>query len=691
MSDLYCDLETFSPVNLFDFGTHAYAEEAEIMLFAYAMGDDEPTVLDFTEPNFYWQGTELSKMLKDPKITTMWQNGDMFDNIILKHVLGFELPPERMHDTQVQALAHGLPSSLDMLCGVFQLDEDTAKQKDGKRLINLFCKPRPANQKLRRATRETHPEQWKLFIEYAKHDILAMRELHKKMPMWNMEIPFEQRLWALDQTINKRGFAVDTEFAAKALAVTEKEKEIKNARLFELTEGLVEKGSQRERLLNYVTDTLGADIANLQAATIDKLLKDPQTAGDLREVLQIRKDVGGTSTSKYQTLLGAVSKDGRLRGTLKYNGASRTGRWSGRVFQPHNLPRPSLDQEVIDQGIEDIMNGCADILTDDIAALTTSTIRSCIVAPEGKKLVVSDLSNIEGRVAAWLAGEEWKLEAFRVFDGGTGHDLYKLSYARSFHVEPEDVDKKKRQIGKVQELALGYAGGVGAFCTFADAYEMNLDELADAAYELIPSKIKAAANSYWGYCLKEGRPTYDLDRRTFVTCDSLKRMWRDAHPAIVGYWDAMNCAAISAVADQGKVYEAGMIKFFAKGSWLRMVLPSGRALVYCNPYIKEGQLGYYGTNPLTKQWCRQRTYGGKLFENACQAVARDVMAVNMENIENLGYEIVLSVHDELITETPDDPGFYEGTLSRLLAANPAWAEGLPLAASGFEAYRYRKD
>ena len=687
---LYCDLETYSTVDI-KAGAHAYAEAAEIMLFPYALGDGEPVVLDFTDPDFAFRDSALYQLLDDPDNITVWQNGDMFDNIILKHVLGFMLPPERILDTKVQAFAHGLPGNLEALCQVFELPDDIAKIKDGKRLIQQFCKPRPANHKLHRATKETHPKDWARFKEYAKNDITAMRAVHKLMPSWNTDLPDEKELWALDQKINNRGFAVDVELATKTIAASDREKEIKNARVCELTKGVVEKGSQREKLLDYVNDVLDVGIENLQASTIDHILKS-ELGDDARELLQLRKDVGGTSTSKYKTLLKSVSSDNRLRGTLQLYGASRTGRWAGRVIQPQNFPRPTLPQTEIDQGIEAMLGGYEDIIVDDITAFALSAVRSCIVAPEGRKLVVSDLSNIEGRVAAWLAGEKWKLKAFSDFDGGTGHDLYKLSYAHSFKVEPGDVDKEKRQIGKVQELALGYAGGVGAFCTFADAYGMNLDDLADAAYELIPQTVKSAANSYWGLRIYQKQDTYDLTQRTFVTCDSLKRMWREAHPAITSYWAEMNIAAMSAVQNEGKVFTAGRLKFFCVGSWLRMVLPSGRSVVYVQPYIKDDSLGYHGTNSITKRWERQSTYGGKLFENACQAVARDVMAANMPIIENSGYEILLSVHDELITETDDNYNdFTERELSHLLSRVPDWAKGLPLAAGGFEAKRYRKD
>lgn len=691
-SFLYCDLETYGTENLFKAGPHKYAESAEILLFAYALGNDKPTVVDFTKSGFDFKKTQwwLHNYLVNARTTTIWHNGAKFDRVILKHVLGIDIPMKRLHDTMVQAYSHGLPGSLDNLCEIFKLSDDLTKMKEGRRLINLFCKPRPKNHKLDRATHKTHPKDWTLFKKYAGQDIISMRELHQKMPMWNLNLEHEKELWHLDEKINNRGFRVDIEFAKKAIVITEAAKAVKNEQVDILTFGSVEKGTQRNALLEYINDNFDAGLDDLQASTIERMVNLPNINPELKELLNLRRAVSSTSVSKYTSLIGAVSSDGRLRGTLQYCGASRTGRWAGRLFQPHNLPRPTLKQEEIDWGIRAVMGGYEDIIVEDVLEFTQSAVRGCIIASEGKKLVVSDLSNIEGRVAAWLAGEEWKLKAFYDFDKGIGEDLYKLAYARSFNIEPEDVDKDKRQIGKVMELALGYQGGVGAFLTFVDTYKLNLEELTEAAYPLLPKRLKAESNSHWGFSLKENN-TYDLDQRTFVTCDSIKRMWREAHPNIVNYWGHINNAAISAVKYEGSVVHAGMLKFYRKGEWLRMVLPSGRALCYASPSIKEGALRYYSINPFNKKWCRTASYGGKLFENACQAVARDVMAANMPPIEKDGYKIILSVHDEILTETENGIAFNEIRLSELLATNPEWAEGLPLAAGGFEAYRYRKN
>ena len=282
------------------------------------------------------------------------------------------------------------------------------------------------------------------------------------------------------------------------------------------------------------------------------------------------------------------------------------------------------------------------------------SIRGCIIASPKRKLVVADLSNIEGRVLAWLGKEQWKIEAFEAYDRGAGPDLYKLAYAKSFGKRPEDVTKDERQIGKVQELACGYQGGLGAFNTMSSAYGLQFSD--DRVREIV-------------------------------------RAWRQAHTQTVSLWYEAEEMAILATGAPGRTYytNAGRIGFRRDKGWLRMLLPSGRSLCYPSPKVEDGKLSYMGIDQYTRKWDRLPTYGGKLIENACQAVARDVLARGMLAAEAAGYEIVLSVHDEIIAETPDTDEYTVDQLAAIMATPPAWAEGLPLAAAGFEASRYRKD
>jgi len=692
MKIIFLDLESYCEVPI-THGTHAYAEKAKVMLVAYAGEEGPVRVLDLTARDendaIAAELHSLTQVLMNPDTTIVMHNGGMFDRTVLRHALGIDLPIERIHDTMVRALAHGLPGSLGVLCEVFKLSEEQAKDKRGKELINLFCKPRPVSSKIRRASRETHPKEWAEFIDYAKSDIISMRVLYEKLPRWNYQGK-ELALWHLDQKINDRGFQVDLELAKGAVRAVDKAQAVLSKRTKELTSGEVSNATQRDAMLAHILNAYGVALPDLTSSTLDRRVQDPDLPWALRELLAVRAQASTSSTSKYKALLNAVSSDGRMRGTLQFCGASRTGRWAGRTFQPQNLPRPTLKQEEIDHGIEALKLDCADLITSNVMALTSACIRGCIVAPAGRKLVVSDLSNIEGRDAAWLAGEHWKLDAFRSFDAKTGHDLYKLAYAKSFGVNPGDVTKDQRQVGKVQELALQYEGGVGAFLTFAALYRIDLDKLADDAWDAIPSRILTEASSFWDWAVKN-RKTLGLSQRAFVTCDSLKRMWRAAHPAISSYWKELEHAAIQAVQSPGVSFPCRKLTLRRDGAWLRMILPSGRAVCYASPKVEDGKLSYAGVDQYSRKWGRLKTYGGKIFENACQAVARDVMTENMPHIEKTGYDLLLTVHDELITEAPDTAEFSVARMNALLATPPPWAPDIPLAAGGFEGYRYRKD
>ncbi|AXY33948.1 DNA polymerase I [Yersinia pseudotuberculosis] len=689
---LWLDLETYSETPIRN-GTHAYAANAEIMLIAWAIDDGPVSVHEFTEPKNL--PVPLCTALRDGE-TLVYAHNSQFDRTVLRtHLKSYKWPNvaardvTRWRDTMVKALAHGLPGSLSDLCDILGVAQDKAKDKAGKALIQLFCKPRAKNSAIRRATKQTHPEEWKRFIDYAGLDIEAMREIDKKLPVWNYQSN-ELALWHFDQRINDRGVQMDTVLAEAAVSAVEIEQKRLAVRTQDLTDNEVQAATQRDVLLKHIVEAFGVTLPDMQASTIQRRVSDPDLPIELRELLAIRLQASTTSTSKYKTLLKGVSKDGRLRGTLQFCGASRTGRWAGRLFQPQNLPRPVLDQETIDTGIEALKAGCADLLFDNVMELISSALRGCIVAPEGKKLVVSDLSNIEGRALVWLSGEEWKLQAFRDYDAGTGHELYMLAYARAFNISPDNVDKIQRQIGKVMELGLGFGGGVAAFLTFALVYGLDLDGLAKAALPNVPASIQREAQSWYKASVKQKR-TYGLSEQVFIACDSLKRMWRNAHPKTVSFWYEIEDTVRRAIAAPRQTFTCRKLKIRRDGSWLRIQLPSGRAVCYPGIRIDEGKISYMGINSYSRKWQRLKTYGGKLTENVTQAAARDVMANNMPLIEASGYEITLTVHDEVLTEAPDTEQFTSDKLSELLATNPEWALDLPLSAGGFEAYHYRKE
>ncbi|EAO4982281.1 DNA polymerase [Salmonella enterica] len=686
MQKLWLDLETFSEIPIKN-GIHVYAEGVEIMLFAWATDEGPVNVHDLTAD--YNLPTRLLTALSDESVL-IYAHNSHFDRTVLRHAHP-RLAPDvtRWRDTMVQALAHGLPGALGALCEVLGVPQDKAKDKEGKSLIQLFCKPRPKNSKLRRATSKTHPEEWRRFVAYAGLDIEAMREVYKRLPKWNYQ-GTELTLWHRDQQINDRGVCMDVQLAQAAIEAVDLEQKRLAKRTQVMTDGEVQAATQRDALIKHIVESYGVELPDMQRSTLERRITDPDLPTAVKELLAIRLQASTTSTSKYKSLMKGVSSDGRLRGTLQFCGASRTGRWAGRLFQPQNLPRPSLEQEQIDEGIEALKAGCADLLFDNIMELTSSALRGCIMAPEGKKLVVSDLSNIEGRKLAWLAGEQWKLDAFREYDEGTGPDLYKLAYARAFNISPDDVDKYQRQIGKVMELGLGFGGGVAAFLTFALVYGLDLDELANAALPNIPRDVIREAKNWYDESVKR-KSTYGLSERVFIACDSLKRLWRRAHPATCDFWYQLERTVRAAIATPQKTLYCGYLKIRRDGAWLRIQLPSGRALCYPSPSIEKGNITYQGINSYSRKWQRLKTYGGKLVENVTQAAARDVLAGNMPLIEDAGYSIVLTVHDEVICEAPDTDDFNDKALSALLSTNPEWAPDIPLNAGGFEAYHYRKE
>lgn len=682
---IFVDIETYSETPI-KYGTAKYAESAELLLFAWSVDDASPKLWDATRDAM---PAELHALLTGDDILVA--HNAAFEQAVLDHVLPFQIDPKRWRCSMAKAYAHSLPGSLDTLSEILELPQDQAKQKAGRQLVRLFCIPPAKNLKRARATRHTHPKEWEEFCQYCAQDVTAMVQVWNRIPSWNYR-GAELDLWHLDQAINRHGVLMDTELARASIRAVGLAQKNLAARTVELTGGAVQAATQRDKLLAHLLAEYGVDLPDLTKSTLERRIEDQSLPWALRELLLVRLQASTASTAKYQTILNYTSSDSRLRYSLQFCGAGRTGRWAGRGPQFQNMPRPTLRQSDIDFGIEALKADCEDLLFDNVMLLTSSAIRGCIRASEGKKLVVADLSNIEGRGLAWLGREKWKLKAFADYDAGIGHDLYKLSYGRSFNVDPANVTKDQRQVGKVQELALGYEGGVGAFLTFALAYNLDLEDMAAQGAAGIPKDIWEEARGMLEWTKKRRRSTFGLSDQAFMVCDSFKRGWRRGHPNVVALWAAVADAVRQAIMHPGVTYEANMLKIRRDKTWLRVRLPSGRYLCYPSPEVAEdGQISYMGVNQYSRKWSRIKTYGGKLVENITQAFARDIMAANMPAAEAAGYEIVLTVHDEIICEAPDDPAFNHEHLASILATVPAWAPGLPLAAAGFEDYRYKKD
>ena len=734
MTDLlYLDFETFSEADLKKVGSYAYAEHptTEVLICTYAFDDEPVQVWDCTDgsdmPGDLHRA--LRRLVKpNSRIKMVWHNGSMFDRLIMKHCWDFDIPVSNTIDTMIWAFRHALPGSLDALCEVLGVSADNAKDKRGKALIKRFSKPTPKNYKIRRYTAETHPDEWALFIKYAVSDITAMREVFHKLPRWgNSE--FEDRVLELDQLINDRGFFVDTALAEAAVAAVEKYK----AQLQEEAQRKYGGSLTGKDFLPILRELAPAHrIHNAQKSTLNDLLADDDLPDDARAIIEMRLGAASTASTKYNPLLLGRSSDDRRRGCLQYGGAKRTLRWAGKGFQPQNLARGYYHDDELDKGISALLKGRAH-RRFDVAKLTASTVRSCIIPEAGYKFVVADYSNVEGRGLAWLAGEETALDTFRA-----GLDIYCVTAGKMFGMDPDDIKKnfkEIRQIGKACELGLGYEGGVGAFVTFAKNLGLDLIEMAKTMDGTFPDHIWAAtARGYeWARIQeakrpprpgeKDDRPSYILDKKVWRTCDAIKRMWRESHPETVTFWRDLKDGILAAVRNPGREFWAGAhlrrngerairiwrtVEFDSSGRkvpgwWLCMELPSGRILSYPGIGVsvtketdEDGRVNtnvrikYQGENQLTRQWTTLHTHGGKACENLVQALCRDLLAYAMINVEGGGYPIVLSVHDELVCETPDAPEYNVAELERLMCELPEWAEGFPLVAEGQELKRYAK-
>ena len=733
MSYLFLDFETFSEADLKKVGSYAYAEHptTEVLICTYAFDDEPVQVWDCTDgsdmPGDLHRA--LRRLVKpNSRIKMVWHNGSMFDRLIMRHCWGFDIPVSNTIDTMIWAFRHALPGSLDALCEVLGVSADNAKDKRGKALIQRFSKPTPKNYKMRRYTAETHPDEWALFIKYAVSDITAMREVFHKLPRWgNSE--FEDRVLELDQLINDRGFKVDVALAEAAIEAVEKHK----AQLQEEAQRKYGGSLTGKDFLPILRELAPAHrIHNAQKSTLNDLLADDDLPDDARTIIEMRLGAASTASTKYSPLLLGRSSDDRRRGCLQYGGAKRTLRWAGKGFQPQNLARGYYHDDELDKGISALLKGRAH-RRFDVAKLTASTVRSCIIPEAGHKFVVADYSNVEGRGLAWLAGEETALDTFRA-----GLDIYCVTAGKMFGMDPDDIKKnfkEIRQIGKACELGLGYEGGVGAFVTFAKNLGLDLIEMAKTMDGTFPDHIWAAtARGYeWARIQeakrpphpgeKDDRPSYILDKKVWRTCDAIKRMWRESHPETVAFWRDLKDGILAAVRNPGREFWAGAhlrkngeraIRIWrtvetdssgrkVPGWWLCMELPSGRILSYPGIGVsvtketdEDGRVNtnvrikYQGENQLTRQWTTLYTHGGKACENIVQALCRDLLAYAMINVEGGGYPIVLSVHDELVCETPDTPEYTVAELEKLMCALPEWAEGFPLVAEGAEMKRYAK-
>lgn len=687
---LFLDFETFSATPIAR-GLDVYFRdpEAEIMLGQWAVGPRPVTIHDFTEDPII--PAELEDALLDERVQIIAHKAD-FERGALHHMWKMELPEDRFFCTMACALAHSLPGGLALLADVLKCTAKIA----GKDHINLFCKPAPKKQKLRRATRETHPKEWEEFKVYAGQDVGSCREVYHALPKRNYTGE-HRRFWFVDQQVNQRGFAVDTELATAAVELLKDDKQKQDSRVQELTWNEekqapeLHSANQRDKLMLHLCREYGVMLESMQADVLAEALEDDRLPEPVKELVRIRISTAMASTAKFSKLLLAAGPDDRLRGTLQYCGASRTGRHSGKIFQPQNLRRPTMKQGEIDYLTDLIKLRDPEGITmlSDLREACSNIMRGLIVAPPGRKLVVSDWSGIESRVLAWLAGEQWVLDVSVEADEGRGKDLYIHTVARAYGKALEEIDSYLRQQGKGMVLSLGYEGGVAAFISIAAAYGLDLDLLGRMAVDILPFEYMQRARDTYQWALKKDK-TYGLPAHVYVACDAIKLSYRDANSNIRDQWKQYKEAFALCTMYAGEKVETGRCLFQRRGNWLMIELPSGRTLMYPSPRVHHGgQLSYMGQ--VNKQWVRIKTYGGKIAENITQAVSNDVLRASLLSTADDGFECVLHVHDEIVNEQDENDDYHN--LARLdahMRRRLSWSTGLPLHTAGWEGPRYHK-
>ncbi|MCC0658551.1 hypothetical protein IC175_18545 [Clostridioides sp. ES-S-0123-01] len=652
MRTLSIDIETYSDLDIKKVGVYRYVDSTnfEILLFAYAFDEEEVRVIDLVNdeelPN------EVIEALKDNTIIKSAFNAN-FERIAISKFLGIDLKPDEWSCTMIKALTLGLPGSLDSVSKALKFNEDKQKMKEGKSLIQYFCKPCKATKTNKGRTRNLpihDMEKWNKFKEYCKQDVVVEREIRNKLSKYKTT-ERENKLWYLDQIINDTGIRVDTQLIENAIECDKRYTEKLTKEAIEIT-GLNNPNSPAQ-LKKWLSDKSGFEVTSLTKESIPEILKQVEDENVIR-VLELRKLMSKTSIKKYEAMKLAKGNDNRVRGLLQFYGANRTGRWAGRLVQVQNLPQNHIEdldlaRNLLKEGDFDLI----ELLYDSVPDVLSQLIRTAFIPSEGHRFIVSDFSAIEARVIAWLAGEKWRLDVFN-----SHGKIYEASASQMFKIPIESIKKGDplRQKGKISELALGYGGSIGALISMG-AIKMGLDE-----DELQP----------------------------------LVTTWRNANPNITKFWWDVDKAAKKAIKDRTIVEFQHGIKFIYNPGVLFIELPSGRRLSYLRPKIEPhttfsgDKITYEGMEQTSKQWKRVDTYGPKLVENIVQATARDCLREAMFNVTDAGYDIVMHVHDELVLDVDKKYGSLE-EVNRIMGKEISWAKGLPLKADGYECDYYKKD
>ena len=667
MHTLNIDLETYSSVDIKKAGAWKYIDspDFEILLFSYSLDGATPVNVDFAQGEVL--PPQIAELITSPDcIKRAWNAA--FEWGCLSKYIGKPLPPEQWRCTMVHSLYAGYPASLDAAGRALGLPEDKRKLNTGKALIRYFCvpcKPTKANGGRTRNYPHHDPDRWKLFREYNDGDVITESEIGKRLG--NIVVPdFVQKEWETDLMINYRGVAVDMDMVHGALGIGATVKQRLMHEAMNITG--ISNPNSLPQLKKWLETEIDDEVASLNKETVSTLLSREDNSQEVQRMLEIRQELGKTSTKKYDAIETAVCSDGRVRGLLQFYGANRTGRWAGRLVQVQNLPRTyteplELARELVKGRKEDALRFIYGSVPDTLSQL----IRTAFVAAPGHCFIDADFSAIEARVISWLAGEEWRLEVFR-----THGKIYEASASQMFGVPLELIKKGNpeyalRQRGKVAELALGYQGGVPAMRQMDTGHQ--LDDLTDAEVKDIVTR------------------------------------WRATNKRIRDLWYKVDGAAVQVVQNGGNVGVNGLIisrefDYAQNRDYMTILLPSGRKLYYIDPQIGVNKwdnpsISYMGIQQSNKQkggnkWQRIETYGGKLVENIVQAIARDCLALSIERLKAAGYNVVFHIHDEVVIECEKDKASLDDVV-RIMSEPIPWALDLPLGADGWIGEFFKKD
>ncbi len=706
---VFWDTETRSKVGIHE-GLDRYAREAECTLLTWCVDDGPVKLHDFTEDRTV--PPEFDALLSDPTQLFVAHNSS-FDFATLTFALHRSLPIERTRCTRAQAYSAGLPGSLDLLGRVLGLSVGERKVANGKDLIALFCVPR-ADGGYNDAS--THPVEWAAFREYAVRDTAALREVYKRLPTHNFTGD-AVRWFTLDQLVNWRGFRFDKPLAIAARHLLQLAKDKHGDEMLAATEGAVSAATQRGRLLAYLNRRYAAELPNLRAATVREMLDQDDLEPSLRWLLECRLEAAKSSGAKYGRGLTLVGPQDRLRFTHQCFGAGRTGRDSHKGFQPGNMARQSMKSRYIsDVVIPAILDESALDSAELVGGPNTAcanALRGSIIAAPGNELVDADFSNIESRVAAWLAVQADMLARYRA-----GDDLYRLWYAERFAIAPEDVTDEQRQIAKVVFLSMQFLGGVGAFVPMAATYNLDLDTLPDIVLPTTPEPMLAKAERAWGRALLKDED-FELEPPVYMACDVLKQAYRTQNANIFRTGYEVGNAVLSAIKEPGKGFEVAKCLVWSTGSVLIIQLPDGDRLTYFNPRVdseKEvdpltGEESWHESSSYmtsrNKSWRRESAWAGLYWENIVQAIANRLLRAAALRIHadtltvpaiaayldklpaHARTAIVLRVHDSLTLDVPKDSYPVERMIQQMNIL-PKWAAGLPVATEAWANTRFGK-